>query len=325
MPLPLALAAFLAACAPRGGGAAGAFHVAVFGDMPYVAGLRDPAPVLRDYRNLLDDINAHESAFIVHLGDITNGPFCGDSVFQVRYDEFESMEHPFVLVFGDNEWTDCRRGGFDPLERLGKLRTMFTQGDRSLGKRKMQLERQSAGGRYTAYRENVRWRKGGVWFVGLHVPGSNNNWGPDSTKPGAEYIERNAATLAWLEETFEQARRDGSPGIAIFQQADPGFDRTSIPPEARRYFTGFDDLLAKLRELAMAYRGQVLFVHGDSHYFMIDKPILADSATGRAVWNFTRAEGFGAMNMHWLRITVDTTDPNIFRFDPMLVRRNLRP
>ncbi|MBS1910821.1 MAG: hypothetical protein JST22_02430 [Bacteroidetes bacterium] len=300
-----------------------AFSIAVFGDMPYITGYKDPTPILRSYRNVLDDINAHPAAFIVHVGDITNGPYCGDSVIYARYNEFESMAHPMIYVFGDNEWTDCRRGGFDPLERLAKLREVFTRDDQSLGSRKLTLERQSNNPTYALYRENVRWAMGNVLFLGLNIPGSNNNWGPDSLHPDPEYVARNQANLAWLRESFAMATRKNMHGIAIFVQADPGFDRESMPPQSRKYFTGFNDLLATLRELSIAFARPVLFVHGDSHYFMIDKPLLADSATRRWLPNFTRAEGFGDQNYHWLRITVDHADPNLFRFDPMLVQKNL--
>ena len=224
------------------------FRIGVFGDMPYIAGYKDPMPVLKAYRNLLDDINAHDAAFVVHVGDITNGPYCGDSVLNVRYQEFQSLEHPVVYLFGDNEWTDCRRGGFDPLERLARLRQIFTAGNLSLGKHPMPLTRQSEDARYSAYRENVRWMKGGVMFVGLHVPGSNNNWGPDSAHPSDEYVARNQANLAWLRTAFDIAERDSMRAVAIFMQADPAFDRTIIPPESRKYFTGFNDLLGTLRE-----------------------------------------------------------------------------
>jgi hypothetical protein len=37
---------------------------------------------------------------------------------------------------------------------------------------------------------------------------------------------------------------------------------------------GFHDLLSELREKTIALRKPVVLVHGDSHYFMIDKPLL---------------------------------------------------
>jgi hypothetical protein len=308
----------------RGGsqGSAGtSFQIAVFGDMPYINGIKEPKPVLEAYARVVEAIDASHAAFIVHLGDITNGPYCGDSVVQVRYREFQSLSSPFYYTFGYNEWTDCARGGFDPLERLEHLRSVFTQGDSSLGARKLPLERQSSATGLAKYRENVRWRMGNVLFVALDVPGSNNNWGPDSTKPSAEYLERNGANLKWLSESFALAKSEKMLGIAIFIQADPMFDRSVLPPEDRRYFTGFDEFLKSLHDLTVAFGKPVTLVHGDSHYFLIDKPMT--DAEGHVVANFTRAESFGAVNMHWLRITVDPADPNLFSFTPMIVPANV--
>ena len=51
-----------------------------------------------------------------------------DAVFQNRFDLFNEFRAPFIFVPGDNEWTDCHRannGGYDPLERLERLWTMF--------------------------------------------------------------------------------------------------------------------------------------------------------------------------------------------------------
>src|SRR5262245_19826017 len=54
---------------------------------------------------------------------------------------------------------------------------------------------------------------------------------------------------------------------------------------------GFQDILLKLRELTIDFKKPVVLVHGDSHYFMVDKPLL--DAHGRLVENFTRVETFG--------------------------------
>src|ERR1700754_4656856 len=78
-------------------------RLAVFGDMPYIAGVPEPAPILKAYGNLLEDIDRADVECVVHVGDYTNGPYCGDSIVQVRYREFNSMSHPFVFIFGDND------------------------------------------------------------------------------------------------------------------------------------------------------------------------------------------------------------------------------
>ena len=48
----------------------------------------------------------------MHVGDYTTGPFCGDSTVDLRFREFQSLQKPLIFVFGDNDWTDCKRGGF---------------------------------------------------------------------------------------------------------------------------------------------------------------------------------------------------------------------
>ncbi len=44
---------------------------------------------------------------------------------------------------------------------------------------------------------------------------------------------------------------------------------------------GFHDILSKLRSMTIAFERPVVLVHGDSHYFMIDKPPLFASTRSR--------------------------------------------
>jgi hypothetical protein len=39
--------------------------------------------------------------------------------------------------------------------------------------------------------------------------------------------------------------------------------------------------------------------------------------------NFTRVETFGPPDMHWVRATVDPSDPNLFQFEPVVVKANI--
>jgi hypothetical protein len=38
--------------------------------------------------------------------------------------------------------------------------------------------------------------------------------------------------------------------------------------------------------------------------------------------NFTRVELFGYPEAHWVRATVDPSDPNLFSFQPAMVKEN---
>src|SRR5688572_2926496 len=145
------------------------YDVAVFGDMPYARDEASRTFYLPRYHGLLESINKSTVEFAVHLGDFTTGPFCGDSVVNLRYNEFQNLGKPLVFTFGDNDWTDCARGGFNQLERLSKLRQVFTQGNQSLGKVKIPLVRQSDTPEFREFRENVRWTHGQELFVALHI------------------------------------------------------------------------------------------------------------------------------------------------------------
>lgn len=293
------------------------YSVAVIGDVPYLRNDQDRQTKLPQYHRLLTALNAADLAAVVHVGDYTTGPFCGDSVVYERFAEYSRSAHPFVFVFGDNDWTDCGRGDFDPLERLAKLREVFTQGNTSLGRTTLPLVRQSDRAQFVKFRENVRWTLGNEVYVALNLPGSQNNWGPADT-PSQEYAERNAANLAWLREAFDIATRERRGGVAIFIQANPGLDvrpRGRLPAGQK----GFADFNAELQRLAVAFGKPVLLVHGDTHYFRTDLPF-TDPATDRVIANITRVEGFGNPNHHWVRLLVHPGSDRVFTVLPEIVR-----
>ncbi len=107
------------------------FDFALIGDVPYT-----DEQETNLFPNMIRELNAAKLAFVVHDGDIKSGAApCTDAVYEARLRDFQSFTHPLIYVFGDNEWTDCGRAtnGFDPEERLQKLREVFTQGGQSLG------------------------------------------------------------------------------------------------------------------------------------------------------------------------------------------------
>lgn len=67
-------------------------------------------------------------------------------------------------------------------------------------------------------------------------------------------------------------------------------------------------------------------VHGDSHYFRVDKP-LQDSQS-RRIENFTRVETFGDHpengnnDVAWLKVDVDPRSREVFSYQPQIVPAN---
>ena len=309
------LAALLAlACAD--GAWAGSF--AVMGDMPY------SAAEVGTTRAILEQIGSEASiAFIVHDGDIkSGGETCDDARLMARRDDFDASRHPFILVPGDNEWTDCHRksnGGYDPQERLGKLRELFTAGEESLGRRRIPLTRQGkVQPQFSAYRENVRWEFENTLVVGLNMPGGNNNWKlPKEGESGnAEFASRLAANTAWLGDSFKFAREKNLAGLMVIIQANPDFEGE----EARRnghkpgWRDGYAEFRAQLAVEAKRFGRPVLIVHGDTHTLQINKPVRDGSGT--LVPNITRLETFGSPFLGWVKVTVDPSSPELYKLDP---------
>ncbi|MBE2258340.1 MAG: metallophosphoesterase [Rhodobacteraceae bacterium] len=278
------------------------WRFAVIGDTPYNSYEEQELPLM------LDDIAAENPQLIVHAGDFKDSRMrCSDQLFLERRALFDASRVPLIYVPGDNDWADCHQltaGHYDPLERLQKLREIFFAAPRSLGKRTIAVERQPG-----AYPEQLRWRLGPVLFVSLNVPGPNNNWGMGA-KPGAEYLARNPQVIEWLEQAFAKARREQAAAIVIVMQANPGFKHYA----AGLGHAGYRQLLDTLRRETLGFPGQVLLIHGDTHWRRIDQP-LRDPVSKLPIANFTRLETFGYPLLGWVKVIVDSEQAELFRFE----------
>jgi hypothetical protein len=295
----LSFVAFLVIAVSQGH--AETWRFAVIGDTPYNSYERRELPLM------LEDIAAEFPEFIIHAGDFkASNARCSDEILNDRKNLFSASNVPFIYVPGDNEWSDCDRvlsGHFDERERLAKLRELFFAEPRSLGDPGIPVEQQS-----TAFPEHLRWRLGPVLLVTLNVPGPNNNFGM-GREPSAEFTERNPMVIEWLQQGFAKARREQFSGIVIVMQGNPGFKDF-----ATGYgHSGYRDLLATLNRETREFNGQVLLVHGDTHWQRIDHP-LRDPETNREITNFTRLETFGYPFMGWVKVIVDSDVPSLFRF-----------
>jgi len=278
------------------------WRFAAIGDTPYSPYQIEALPPM------LAEIADEHVDFIVHVGDLkTSHERCSDTLLQERHALLDASALPLIYVPGDNEWTDCKMlvaGGFDPLERLQKLRQLFFAAPRSLGKKTWPLE-QAANG----YPELLRWRLGPVLLLSLNVPGPDNNYGL-AHHPSDEFRARNPRLLAWLSEGFATARREGLRGVVVVMQADPNF--RSRASGLRQ--PAFDELIDSLAWETRGFAGQVLLIHGDTHWQRIDHPLL-DEKTHRPLANFTRLETFGSPFLGWVKVIIDSDEPALFRYD----------
>lgn len=227
----------LAACAARPPADGKNTSFGVFGDIPYTD------DEIHRVERLIDEMNAEKLAFVVHVGDIgASERGCTDEWLRSRKAQFARIRHPFVLLPGDNEWSDCR----NPLERLRAWRQVFCPTDARLG---VVIQKGS-------YCEHLRWEAEGWVFVALNVPGSNNNVRHE------EHAPRMTMVFAWLEEAAQLALK--RKGLIVLMQANPF---VTAPRD------GFAPLRQKLQELGQSMPGRVKLIHGDTHLYRFDEPI----------------------------------------------------
>ncbi|HEX4997667.1 MAG TPA: hypothetical protein VFY29_05555 [Terriglobia bacterium] len=317
-----------------------AYEIGLWGDLPY-SDVQSNVGV----PNLIADMNSQKLAFSVHDGDLkqgSNSP-CNDALYINSINYLNSLQAPAMFTPGDNDWTDCDRannGGYNSRERLTHERIVMFGSPYSFGQRFLLQEVQTAPlcigvNGYEGCVENRRWTYGRVTYATLNVQGSCNNL-CDTAPDSVEFAARNAANIAWLNETFAQAVARNSVAIMLITQADPGFDlsdaaraplrdpKTLVETDGQP--DGFKDYLVALRELTIAFKKPVAYVHGDSHYFRIDRPF--QDALGRRLENFTRVETFGdnAPNgnndVQWLKVMVDPKSREVFAYQAQIVPGN---
>ena len=150
------------------------------------------------------------------------------------------------------------------------------------------------------------------------------------------------AELQWMRETFAKAEHRRSAGVMLIIQANPGFDRTDtmrsasrdprtliadVPPPSNVSGTGFDNFLRELRRQVIEFGRPVVLVHGDSHYFRVDKPL--QDANGNRIEHLTRVEvpgnnaQSGNNEVQWVKATVDSSNPEVFDVEQEVVEPNL--
>lgn len=331
----------------RGDDEPGMYAIGLWGDLPY-----SDVQALTGVPNLIADMNKQDLAFVAHDGDLKAGngtpgsvtpTTCTPALYAQALGYFNSFRAPVIFTTGDNDWTDCDRpknGGVPSLAALDYERQLFFSTPYTLGQHRFRQEVQTAplclgvNGMVPCV-ENRRWTIGGVTYASLNIQGSCNNLCDTDPDP-AEYAARNQADIVWMQQTFEEAIQRHSSAVMLISQADPGFDATDATrgpvrdpntlAEADGQPDGFQSFLLALRDQVVAFQRPVAYVHGDSHYFRIDKPFL--DATGQRLENFTRVETFGdhqengTNDVNWLKVTVDAHSREVFSYQPQIVPAN---
>jgi hypothetical protein len=303
------LAALLAASTAA---AAEPFSFVALGDTTYAIPADDAI-----YGELIGAINAARPAFSIHVGDTKGYGDCGRAFQESQRDFFARFASPVFYAPGNNEWADCwkaNRGSADPTAILALMREVFWSKPESLGSARMPLVRESDElPDFAEFAENARWTFGGATFATLNLAGSHNNQELRVEKYWREFARREEANLAWVKATFAAARRANQRAVVIAFHSDV-FDETL------RYEGGpFEPVVKAIETEADAFDGQVLLVHGHHHAFTIDRPLteLDLDKPGVSHANVTRLQVYGWPDMKAVRVSVDTSKPWVFGFEPV--------
>jgi hypothetical protein len=297
--------------------------LAVYGDAPYGCKAGEcpdgfnpdtpNGPIPGDPRQLdatpgfIDAVNADPKVrTVVHVGDIHSGSqFCTLAYDQRIFALWTRFKDPLVYTPGDNEWTDCHKGGEggyatitnasdpnvgsfvdyangNPVANLALIRSIFFQTPgQTLGARKMRVASQALGfdpahPSDAEYVENVMWEQAGVLFVTLNIPGGSNNdddqwYGTKEPRSGAqnqEVAQRTAADLRWLDAAFARATERHDKAVLIAEQAD----MWDLDGKAPSHIANYEAFLDRIAADTKAFGKPVLLINGDSHAYRSDNP-----------------------------------------------------
>jgi len=206
------------------------------GDVPYSA---EEEEILRQQ---IADL-PHEATFLIHLGDIKSGASsCNDDVYANVAGLMRRSETPVFIIPGDNEWNDCR----DPDAAWLLWEKHFLRFDEHWG-HKLDVARQP--GR----QENFALIVGHVLVIGVNVAGGH-------VHDQAEWTARHAQCLAWIAEQFK-AHAGNFQSVVVLGHARP-------TPKQQDFFDGLN---AQVEKAGVP----VLYLHGDGHDWLYDRPFPA--------------------------------------------------
>src|SRR5262249_38237007 len=280
---------------------AGKQTIAVFGDWPYSQNLLTNAPLLINSVNADPDVS-----LVIHVGDIHSGsmactsagilppiPASNPGWNQGIYFQFQQFNVPVVYTPGDHEWTDCHKTkqfkSGDPLKELASVRSLFfARPGKTLGLEEKDVFSQAkyfdpAFPMDAKFVENVIWEDAKVVFVTLNMPGSNNDTLPwtngfeNPTAQAQEVADRTAADIRWLRTAFNHAMSTHARAVVIALQADM-WDPAALAPGGDG-LSAYTPFVQELANLCIQFHDPVLLLNGDSHLFMVDRPLADSSST----------------------------------------------
>ncbi len=183
--------------------------------------------------------------FFVHLGDIKSGETPCDEASYIKARELLSRsQFPVFVVPGDNEWNDCA----NPDTAWSLWKKHFARFDQRWKHRFAVL-------RQIKRRENFSFVHNGVLFVGLNLVGGRLH-------DPVEWETRHADNLEWVKRNLRYYESKASC-LVLLAHAEP--------------LKKHNDFFKPLNKIASKFEKPVLYLHGDGHRWIHDRPFKAQN------------------------------------------------
>ncbi len=231
----LTLTVFLMACEEN----SKTIVFSAIGDVPYSG---------KQEKQLKSNIKNHnqvsDASFLIHLGDIKPGSKpCKKDIYEDVAKILKKSKKPVYIIPGDNEYNDCEHP-----------KKAFKHWEKNFSKFNKHWETDWETSYQPKHKENFTWQKDDVLFVGLNLVGGKVH----SKKEWKQRLKSNAN---WLEDLLEKDKNQELKALVIFGHAN-----LKTHPEKFEVFT------KKFRALAAEFNKPILYLHGDGHIWIKDRP-----------------------------------------------------
>ncbi|WP_298864512.1 hypothetical protein [uncultured Gimesia sp.] len=184
-----------------------------------------------------------DAEFVVHVGDIKGGKAaCDEAVYQKVSGMLSHSKAPVFIIPGDNEWNDC----MNPDQAWQFWDQYFMRFDRRW-RHTLPVFRQ------LKREENFSFVKGGVLFVGINIVGG-------LVHDPAEWKQRHADDLDWVRRNLRRFGNEVS-SLVLFGHAKP--------------IAAHNDFFVPFSQDAIKFQKPILYLHGDGHKWIYDRPFAA--------------------------------------------------
>jgi len=181
--------------------------------------------------------------FVVHLGDIKSGATaCDEAVYVKVSGMLAKSTRPVFVIPGDNEWNDCSA----PDEAWKFWETHFLRFDQRWP-HKLRVFRQ------LQREENFSFVQGNVLVIGINLVGGR-------VHDEQEWKTRHAENLRWTRQNLEQFG-EAVDSLVLLGHALP--------------LAKHDDFFDEFETDALQFKKPILYIHGDGHRWVKDRPFSA--------------------------------------------------